>query len=76
MVCLLLSAFLLPAGVPLVPDVLTIAGFTACAEGVPGFVGFSAVALIRAVAGFLLLMAPLLLLASLPILASLSYCSW
>jgi hypothetical protein len=50
-VCLLLLAFLLAAGVPLVPDVLTMAGFTAFAEGVPGFVAFSAVAFFRAVVG-------------------------
>jgi len=50
-VCLLLSAFLLAAGAPLVPDVLTVAGFTACAEGVPGSVGFSSIAFIRAVVG-------------------------
>ncbi len=48
--CLLLSAFLLAAGAPLVPDVLTVAGFTAFAC-VHGVVGFSAVAVIRAVAG-------------------------
>ncbi len=36
---------------PLVPDVLTIAGFTAFAEDVPGSVGFSSVAFIRAVVG-------------------------
>jgi hypothetical protein len=50
-VFLLLLAFLLAAGVPLVPDVLIIAGFTAFAEDVPGSVGFSSVAFIRAVVG-------------------------
>jgi hypothetical protein len=38
------------AGVPLAPDVLTVTGFPAFAA-VPGVVGFSAVALIRAVFG-------------------------
>jgi hypothetical protein len=62
-VCPPLSA---SAGVPLVPDVLTVAGFPAFVS-VPGFVVFSAVAFIPAVAGvsavvvsFLLLMASLL----------------